>query len=155
MSRLFNRKSAAVATVIALIAAGGAYAYFTQTGSGAGSGTTGAGVAVEVIQTSTVSNLTPGSTPQALSGTFNNDNTGGAFVTSITATLDSVTGAAGPLCTIADYQINGGVAAAVGITVAPGDGNGAWSGPTIQMLDLGTNQDDCKGATIHVAYTSV
>ena len=155
MSRMLNRKSAAIVGVLVLFAAAGAYAYFTQTGTGDGTAATGSGTGVVVIQTSTVTELTPGSAAQPLSGNFNNPNPGTVRVVSVTASLQSVTGGAGgtPACTIADYQINNPTAA-VNLTIAAGNGVGSWSGPTIQMLDPNTNQDACKGATVNVQYTS-
>jgi hypothetical protein len=155
MSRVFNRKSVAVVGVLFLLSAAGAYAYFTQTGSGSATATTGSTAPITVVQTSTISALTPGSTAQALSGKFNNPG-GAVHVTSVTATLASVTDALGdPIggCTTADYQINT-PHPTIDLTIAGGNGVGAWSGPTLQMLDSGANQDACKGAIVHVTYTS-
>jgi hypothetical protein len=157
MSRLFDRKFIAVAGVIALLSAAGAYAYFSQTGSGSGSAATGSGVPVVVNQTSVIAGLTPGSTAQALSGDFDNANPGRAHVASVTASLYSVTdGAGAPItgCTIADYRINSATAT-VNQNVASGTAVGSWSGPTIEMLDRDLNQDACKGATVVVHYASV
>ncbi|MCW2648188.1 MAG: hypothetical protein JWP07_4297, partial [Pseudonocardiales bacterium] len=59
-----------------IIAVGGAtaLAYWTQGGTGTGSGSTGTTTAITVNQTSSVSGMYPGSSPQALSGTFDNLN---------------------------------------------------------------------------------
>lgn len=154
MSRRFNRRSAAAFGVVCLLAAAGAFAYWTIGGSGTGSATTGTNASVVVIQTSTVTGLYPGGPAQALSGNFNNANPGTVRVASVTATLGSITGSSGtPACTIADYQINNATAT-VDADIAPGNGNGAWSGPTLQMLNSGTNQDACKNVTVNLTYTS-
>jgi hypothetical protein len=155
MSRMFNRKSAVVVGVLFLLSAAGAYAYFTQTGSGSGTATTGSAAGITVVQTSTPSGLTPGSAPQALSGNFTNPG-GAVHVATVTAALGSVTNALGdPIdgCTTSDYQINS-AHPTINLTIAGGTGVGAWSGPTLQMLDSGANQDACKGAIVHVTYSS-
>ena len=137
-----------------LVAAVGAYAYWTNSGSGSGSAATGTNVAVTVVQTSTVSGLSPGSTPQALSGNFNNTNATPVYVTSVTASIASITGSVGtPACTAADYQINSPTAL-VNAEVPSGTAVGSWSGPTIEMLNTGANQDACKNATVNLTYTS-
>jgi hypothetical protein len=157
MSRLFNRKSVLIGGVVAVIAAAGAYAYFTQTGSGTGTASTGSGSAIVVVQTSTITGLTPGSTPQGLSGTFNNPNPGTVHVASVTASISSVTDVAGdPItgCANDDYAI-ASATATVPQEIAAGNAHGSWSGPTIAMVDkTTTNQDACKGAIVHVSYTS-
>ncbi|MEA2156405.1 MAG: hypothetical protein QOE11_2545 [Solirubrobacteraceae bacterium] len=155
MTRKFNRKALAIGAVFALLAAGGAYAYWTQTGSGTGTAATGSGSAIVVNQTTTVSALSPASTPQALSGNFNNPNPGTVRVATVTASLASISGGAGgtPACTTADYRINNPTAT-VNATIASGNGVGSWSGPTIEMLDAATNQDACKGATVNISYSS-
>ncbi len=158
MSRFMNKKSIVVVGVAFLLAAAGAYAYWTQAGTGSGTAATGSGVGITVNQTSTVTALTPASTPQALSGTFTNTNPGNVTVASVTATLDSITGGLGgtPACTIADYQINNATTTTISASglIPSGTGVGTWSGPTIQMLDSATNQNACKGATVNISYTS-
>jgi hypothetical protein len=157
MSRMLNKKTAAIVSVLFLIAAGGAYAYFTQSGTGSGTAATGSGTGITVNQTSTPANLTPGSTPLALSGTFTNTNSGSVGVATITATVTSVTGSVGtPACTATDYAIAGSPLA-VNATIAAGTGVGGWGGGgtlTIAMVDKVTNQDACKGATANITYSS-
>jgi hypothetical protein len=156
MSRLFNRKSAAVATVIALIAAAGAYAYWTQTGSGTGSASTGSTAAITVNDLSDISGLYPGG-EQELNGDFDNPNDSVIMVASVTVSIASVTdslGAAITGCSTADYEIRD-VIATVGVEIAAStNGTGAWSGPSIAMLNSGTDQDACKGAFVHLAFAT-
>jgi hypothetical protein len=149
-----HRRAVTIGSILMLVVAAAAYAYWTNTGSGTGSATTGTNNPVTVVQTSTVSGLYPGGPTQALSGTFNNPNPGKAYVASVTVALASITGSSGtPACTTADYQINNATAT-VNAEVDPGNGQGSWSGPSIQMLDSGTNQDACKNATVNLTYTS-
>jgi hypothetical protein len=150
----FSRKTLVAAGTVFLIAAGGAYAYWTQGGSGTGSGANGTTTGITINQTSTVTGLYPGGPAQALSGNFNNTNSGPVRVSTVTASLVSVTGSTGtPACTIADYQLNTPVAT-VNAEIASGTGVGAWSGPTVQLLNSATNQDACKNATVNLSYTS-
>jgi hypothetical protein len=154
MSRRFSRKTIAAFGVAFLLAAIGAYAYWTNSGTGTGSAATGTNVGITVVQTSTVTGLYPGGPTQALSGNFNNSNSGKVYVASVTAALGSITGSSGsPACTVADYQLSNATAT-VNAEVDPGNAKGSWSGPTIQMLDSATNQDACKNVTVNLTYTS-
>ncbi len=150
-----------VLAVVAAMATVGAYAYWTAAGSGAGSATTGTITAgITVNQTSSVSGLYPGGLAQALSGNFSNANTSNAYVTSVTASLSSVTmsssavvDAGHPACTVADFQLNNPTTS-VGQDITPGAANGSWSGPSVQLLNTASNQDNCKNATLNISYSS-
>jgi hypothetical protein len=134
-----------------IVAAGVAYAYFSATGTGTGQAATGTTTGITVNQTSTVSSLAPGSAAQALTGTFDNPNSGPVYVTSVSA---SVTGTDKSGCTASDYTVTGSPAV-VGTQVVAGSGVGAWSGITIAFNNKPTtNQDVCKGATVNISYTS-
>ena len=157
MSLKLNRKRKLLALCATmLVATGVAYAYWTTTGTGSGSASTGGTVAITVNQTSTVSGLYPGGPAAALSGNFNNPNSGQVRVGSVSATISSVTGpnidGTHP-CTGSDYQLNG-FPVSVNTQVAAGNGVGSWSGGSIQLLNSGSNQDGCKGATVNLSYTS-
>jgi hypothetical protein len=154
MFRKFNRKAVATAGAIFVIAAGGAYAYWTQGGSGTGSAANGTTVGITVNQTSVITGMYPGGPAQALSGTFTNTNSGPVFVATVTAALTSVTGSTGtPACTIADFQLNNPVVTK-NAEIPSGTGVGAWTGPTVQLKNLATNQDACKSASVNLSYTS-
>jgi hypothetical protein len=161
MSRFLGRRKAAVSAgvaVVVLIAAGGAYAYWTNGGSGSGSAATGTNVAITVTQTSTPTALYPGGPTAGLAGAFNNGNASPVRVHQVSATISSVTrtalAIAGSLpCAVGDYQING-FPLTVDAQVPAGSGQGSWTGASIQLLDTGVNQDGCKGATVNLAYTS-
>jgi len=151
-----TRKTVAVAagTAVLLSGAGVAFAYWTNTGSGTGSATTGNNVAITVLQTASSAVLVPGGPPSTLSGTFTNTNASTVFVNTVTATLASVTGGGTtPLqCTIADYQLDTPTIT-IGAQAAVDDST-TWSGIKVSMVNSGTNQDKCKGATINLSYAS-
>lgn len=154
--RKTTKKIIAVAAVTAVLigGAGAAYAYWTSIGSGTGTGTTGTSTPVTAVQTSTITNLRPGGTPQTLSGNFTNTNTGPVYVTNVVVTIASVTkdaGAVAGTCDATDYVIVGGTMT-VGAEVPVGTAQGAWTGATIAFVDKGTNQDQCKLATVNLSY---
>lgn len=146
-----SRKKKVVVVTAAMVGIGGAaFAYWTTTGSGSGAATTGTTVAVTVNQTSTVSGLRPGGAAQALSGTFDNPNSGPVYIGSVTA---QVTGTDKVGCDATDYTVAG--TATVNAQVAAGTGVGSWSGLTIAFNNKpATNQDACKGATVNISYTT-
>jgi hypothetical protein len=150
MRKVSRKKKVAVATMAMLGIGGAAFAYWTTTGSGTGDASTGTTVAVTVHQTSTVTGLRPGGTAQALSGNFDNPNSGPVYVASVTAT---VTGTDKVGCDATDYTVAG--TAPVNAQVAAGNGVGSWSGLTIAFNNKpATNQDACKSATVSISYTT-
>ena len=153
-----NKKSAAImiAALAVIVGGGAAYAYWTAGGSGTGTGATAASNSnVTVVQTSTVTAMQPGDAAQSLNGTFNNPNSGPAYVGTVTASIASVVKAGGApagTCDATDYVLAG---AAMGKNAeVPADDTGTWTGATIQFNNkAAVNQDACKGATVNFAYT--
>jgi ABC-type glycerol-3-phosphate transport system substrate-binding protein len=155
MSSKFRHITVAALAAVSLVAAVGAYAYWTNGGSGSGTAATGTNVAITVTQTSTPSGLYPGGPTAALSGKFNNTNGGPVYVHQIVAAIASVTGPnidGGHPCAAGDYQLNGSPVT-VDAEIPSGTAVGAWSGASIQLLNSATNQDGCKGATVNLTYT--
>lgn len=152
----FKSKKFLAASVAATVLSGGAaYAFWTAGGSGEGTAATAAGTIALTVNQAALTEMYPGDTAQTISGTFGNTNTGPVYVTSVTASIASVTDGAGAAivgCTAADYTL-GTPTMAVGAQVAVGDPVGAWTGATIQFNNTGANQDACKGATVNLAYT--
>ena len=150
-----RRATKIVALTAALVVAGGAaFAWWTAGGAGTGSASTGDVDALTVVQTSTITGLAPGLPAQTLSGTFENPNDGPVYVSSVTVTIDSVekaVGAPAGTCTTGDYVITGSPLT-IGAEVLADDSS-TWSGPQIAFVNSGSNQDGCKGATVHLAYT--
>jgi hypothetical protein len=137
--------------VVGVIAATGAYAYWTLGGSGSGTAQTGTANDVTVNQTSTVSGLYPNGPAQGLSGNFDNPNANAVVVSNVSAV---VTGTSNAGCTSADFAIAGASTIGNGGVVASGNGQGSWSGLTLQLIDTGVNQDACKNVTVNIAYTA-
>lgn len=154
--RRSTKKTVAVAALVVVLLSGAtvAYAYWSAGGSGTGSATTGTSTAVTAVQTSTVTDLAPGSAAQSLTGNFTNPNSGQVYVTSVTASISSVTKASGApagTCDATDYTLTGATMS-VGAEVPAGTAQGSWTGATIAFNDKGTLQDACKGATVNLAY---
>lgn len=159
MSRLHGRKKILViGAICTVMAAAGAYAFWTQSGTGEGSASTGTTTGITVNQTSSITGLYPGGSAVGLSGDFTNLNSSAIKVAAVTVAFraidpfTTVGGVAIPGCTAADYTLGG--TATVGVEVASGTNVGSWSGLTIAMNDTASNQDACKNAVIHLTYSS-
>jgi hypothetical protein len=153
-----RRRFAAIflASFMLLAGAGAAFAYWTISGSGNGTGSTGAPSTVTVVQTSANIISAPGGSV-ALSGDFNNPNSGPTYVTGVTATVgvfSTIAKFAGdPPCTAADFTVTG--TSNTPGSIAAGTGVGAWSGLTLTLNNSITNQDNCESlTTVPIVYTS-
>jgi hypothetical protein len=148
-------KKVVVMTTGLVLVGGAAFAYWTAGGSGSGSAATGTNAAITAVQTSTVSAMAPGDAAQALSGNFNNGNSGPVYVATVTASIASVTkGVSAPAgtCDASDYTLANAVAT-VNAEVAAGNSQGAWSGASIKFNNKAlVNQDACKNAVVTLAY---
>jgi hypothetical protein len=148
---------AVVAGGASLAIAGAAFAFWTGGGSGTGSATATTPSALVVNQTNAaINNLFPGGPAQALSGTFNNPNSGPVTITTLTASVVPFTSQANsgkPACTEADFAISG--TPTINPTAVPsGTGVGSWSGYSVALTNTALNQDNCKGVSIQIAYTA-
>jgi hypothetical protein len=153
--RVSRKKKVVIATVAMVGIGGAAFAYWTTTGTGTGAADTGDVQAVAVNQTSVVTGLAPGSGTQALSGNFDNPNSGPAYVTAVSGTVTAVNNALGdPItgCDAGDYTIAG--TGLVGSDVPAGSGVGSWGNLTIAFNNTSANQDACKNAQVVISYTS-
>ena len=107
------------------------------------------------MQTSTVTAMQPGDAAQTLTGKFNNPNTGPAYVGTVTASIASVVkdaGAPAGTCDATDYTL-ANAAMTVNAEVPAGNNVGNWTGATIKFNNKASNQNQCKGATVNLAYT--
>lgn len=154
MFKLTRRRGISLGIILALAITAGAYAYWTAGGSGTGSASTQAGTsALTANQTGSLTAMYPGDSPQSISGDFDNPNSGPIYVSSVTVSIASVTGGAGPSCDATDYTLSN-TTMSVGAQVPAGNGVGSFSGATIQFNNKpGSNQDDCKGATVNLAFS--
>jgi hypothetical protein len=156
ISRKTSKLTVGTAAVV-LIGSGAAFAYWTTGGAGTGSATTGDTVSLTAVQTSTVTGMRPGDAAQALSGNFNNPNSGPTYVTSVTASISAVDKAAGVpgTCDATDYVL-ANATMSVNAQIPAGNAQGTWSGATIKFNNkTSVNQDACKGATVTLTYTIV
>jgi hypothetical protein len=155
MFKMNKRRSLALAAVVVVAGAVGAYAYWTAGGSGTGSAATESGqTALTVNQSTVLTAMYPGDTAQTISGTFDNTNSGPIHVGTVTASIASVTKAGGAVagtCDATDYTL-ASAAMTVNADVAVGSATGAWTGATLKFNNKATNQDACKGATVNLSY---
>jgi hypothetical protein len=151
-----GKRSLLLALVAVLALTAGAIAYWTAGGSGTGSGSAaGAQTPLTVNQTTTLAAMYPGDTAQTISGNFDNPNSGPIYVGTVTASIASVTKAVGAVagtCDATDFTL-ANAAMTVGAEVPSGTAKGSWSGATIKFNNKAANQDQCKGATVSLAYT--
>jgi hypothetical protein len=157
MFKLTPKRRLAVVVVVVLATAGGAYAYWTAGGSGSGTATAkDTTQPLTVNQTTTLTAMYPGDSPQTISGNFDNPNSGPIRVASVAASIDSVTkaqGAPAGTCDASDFTL-ANATMTVGAEVPSGSAKGSWTGATIQFNNKpSVNQDACKGATVRLAYT--
>jgi len=138
--------------VVGVIAATGAYAFWTLGGTGSGTAQTGTANDVTVNQTSTVTGLYPGGPAQGLSGNFDNPNANAVVVSNVSAVVTGTS--AGASCDSSNFAIGGASAIGGGGVVPSGTGQGSWTGLTLRLLDTGVNQDACKNVTVNITYTA-
>jgi hypothetical protein len=153
----FSRKrAAAVATgaALTLIVGGVAFAYWSTTGTGTGSAATGDVVGVTIHATSpAVAGLYPGGPAQNVSGNFDNPNSGSVHIQQVTVAVDPTWSVGTTLpCTADDFTVT--APAATNAEIVSGTGVGAWGTATIKMNNLSTNQDNCKGVTVPLVFSS-
>jgi hypothetical protein len=145
-----------VVAVIAAMASVGAYAYWTSTGSGTGSATVGTDTPWEVTTAAATGGpLTPDGPAQSIDYTVTNNSTGTQRLANVAISVANANGSAwdGPgTCSAADFEVNGAAAGtAYDDTSLAGDFAAAADDTapiTIQMIDTGANQNDCRGVTV-------
>lgn len=165
------RKSMKITAVIGggalvLATAGAAYAYWTTTGEGTGSATATTSVPadrIHIVQTSTNTGFYPGQTPQNVNVDVNNPAAYSQKVGNITVVVADSVGTNLGTCLSNNWDVVDVLAATENIpTLAANDG-GLGVGPdqatnikvaTLQLKDLPTNQDNCKGAAPVLTFAS-
>ncbi len=147
-----------VVTAATLVGGGMAYAYWTDSGKGAGSASTGDSADYTVTFAATTGGaLSPDGPVQSTSVTVANEGTGAQNLTSVQVKIANPDGtdwlpASG--CRAADFSLNNeavGTAVEVlptAVTLAPKGTLGAQTAALdvdIQMIDDGSDQNNCKG----------
>jgi hypothetical protein len=153
---MLKKRNIVLVVIAAVAITGVALAYWTAGGSGSGSASAaGTQSPLTANQTSTLSAMYPGDSPQTLAGNFTNPNPGPIHVGTVTASIASVTKAAGApagTCDATDFTLSNATMT-VNAEVPAGSNAGSWSGATIQFNDKpAANQDACKGATVNLSY---
>ena len=151
-----RRRPLIAGVVLAVAIAGAAFAYWTAGGSGTGTASVDATQALTANQTYVVQPMYPGDSPQTLSGDFDNPNAGPIYVSTVTASIDSVQKAAGApagTCDATDFTL-ANATMTVNAQVPSGNGVGSWSGATINFNNkANADQNACKNATVNLAYS--
>ena len=157
--KLFRSKKAltiGVAAAMTVGIAGGAFAYFTSTGAGTGSATVGVSSALDIAQTGSVTALVPDSPAQAIHYTVTNNTSAAEKVGSVTVSISSITGAGTnntiEACTPSLFTLTQD--SALNATIAAGNNVSDNGLASIRLTDDGNNQDNCQGATVHLAFSS-
>lgn len=156
---MFASRKKQLGTVFAIVALAAistaAYAYWTAGGSGTGSAAAGSTVGLVPNQTTVLSPMFPGDSPQVISGNFDNSNSGPVQVATVTASITSVTKAVGApagTCDATDFTLTDPVMT-VNALVPAGVGVGAFTGAAIQFNNKpAVNQDACQEATVTLSY---
>jgi hypothetical protein len=154
MFKFSKRRVIVLGALLTLALSGAALAFWTAGGSGSGTASVGNATGLTANQTSTLTAMYPGDSAQTLSGDFDNPNSGKTYVGTVTASISSVTDGSGAVavgCDASDFTLASKVMT-VNAEVPNGTNVGAWSGATIKFNDKATNQDACKGVTVHLAY---
>jgi hypothetical protein len=155
MNKIFTSKKGLVllATMVAaVVAAIGAYAYFTDTGTGTGTASVGASSQF-TVHGNVAGNLYPAGPALTVPVTVTNNGAGAQKVG--TVTLDSITTTAAGC----DTSLNGPNAAftfANPITINQDLAAGATStavNGSLQMNDTGVSQDTCQNAPLVLHFT--
>ncbi len=166
MKRFMNKKVVAIglAAGLTLGAAGAAFAYFTGAGTGTGTGSVGSGATWLVTQSGSASGVMyPGVGTSVV--TFNVKNTGTGYqgIDNVSQTVAAINddgsgnitqgGVSLPNCLSSWFGVNSVGAPSVGYGTSVAPGNSTTIAVTVHMIDSGTNQDVCKGATPDVNLT--
>ena len=146
----------AVGLVTAAALAIGAYAYFTSTGNGSGSATVGTSSTWAVTTLSATGGpLTPGGPTESITYKVKNNSTGYQRLGSVAISVANSDGSAWTSvsgCSASDFSIDGASAGATSNDTAQvanlAPGATATGTIVLQMVDSGSNQDGCKGATV-------
>ena len=142
-------------TAIAVVGGGVAFAFWTTSGSGTGSATTGTSHAVSVEQVGTITNLTPGGPAQAIDFKITNPDSTNQFNSGVTVSISSVNGgndSTKPACTADDFALVQPTVSYGDLT--PGAHTYSPSGATLALTNAGTNQDNCKGASVSLNFAA-
>jgi hypothetical protein len=145
--------------LVAVLGVGGAaYAYFTTTGAGSGDATAGTSTPLTFVANVTpdAGGIVPDGVPAAISFDVTNGGTAAQRVHNITFTGAAAFTNAGhgtpvPACDTSNFS----VATVTSDETVPAGGPTTLAAPgSLVFADDGTNQDDCKGVSLVLSFTS-
>ena len=170
MKFIKTKKGLALLAVLAVVAisAVGAFAYFTTTGTGTGTASVGTSTAWTVGESGIPSGgpLYPDHTIgtghiQTDGYTVTNPGSGSQNLTSVAISVANDDGSpwTSGTCSASDFSVGGApVGATYTDTALAGDftaGQSKTTGTvTVQMIDSGSNQNDCKNATVPLYFVA-
>lgn len=141
-----SRRAWVVLVIVAIagvMAAVGAYAYFTNAGTGTGSATVGTSSGV-TLSGNAVGLLYPGGVDRPVTVTITNPGSGGQYIGTVSGTVADSGGCDGDWFEVDSVAYDG--------TLAPGASDTANT--VVRMLDAPTNQDACKNLTMTINWSS-
>jgi hypothetical protein len=153
-TRTHRKKKIAAVTALLVVGGSGAFAFWSSMGAGTGSVSTGTSTPFTVTSgTATGGALTPGGPAQTVPFTVTNPGTGSQNLAAVTVT---VAGPGGTTwtdvsgCSASDYTV--GTPTITAGQIASG---ASVSGTvTVTMINLTTNQDACKNATVPLYFSA-
>ncbi|HWH26860.1 MAG TPA: LPXTG cell wall anchor domain-containing protein [Pseudolysinimonas sp.] len=110
-----------------------------------------------ITQTSTMSGLAPDRAPEAITGTVTNNGTDDTTIHAVVVSIASVTmapewAASTTPCVASDFTLLNPTMV-MDVTLPPG-GTATFGGASIGFRDGVTNQNSCKGSTVHLSYST-
>jgi hypothetical protein len=152
MRRITTRRIVIIgATAGAVLLTGGvAFAFWSSTGTSAGAAEVAATASeLTVTQVGSPTGLVPGGTPQAITAKVDNPSASAILLTDVAVTVTDVVEAAGAsgTCAVGNFAIVDN-AAYDGELIAAAGTTGDVDVATIQLIESGSNQDACKGASV-------
>jgi hypothetical protein len=144
MFHFTKKKVAVLATGAAMaLTAGIAYAYFTASGSGTGAATVGSASAIQ-LSSDSVSDLYPGAADTAVTVHVTNAGSSAQYVDTISGTVADSGSCLGSWFEVDSINYASTLAA----------GASDDTSTVIRMLESGTNQDACQGASLTINWLS-
>jgi hypothetical protein len=145
MKRFITKKPVVIGATIAVAisAAVAGYAYFTASGEGTGSATVGSATPID-LSSPLVGDLYPDGADVPVTVTIANGGSAAQYVNTVSGTVRDSGGCDGDWFEIDSITYQDTIAA-----------NGSdTAGTSIRMLDSGTNQDACQGASLTIDWSS-
>ncbi len=155
-TRIRGKKRTAIvlATLLTVVGAGSAFAYWTATGTGTGEATTGESTAFVITSETAVGEITPGGPGETVDFTVTNPGSGTEYLSNVTVTLADTDGTAwvpATDCLIADYSVSVTTAPVYGEIAAGGSLTGTV---TVTLANTAVNQDACQGQVVPLYFVA-